>query len=85
MQLTIKTLLGLTLLVALLANGLLNYFATRALQNELDSERYFSLPERELDLEQRILFCERAIKASQFRHAKFEKLGATEPLSEDSP
>ena len=74
MNYTIKKLLGLTLLVALLLNGLINFFAARSLKQET-SDLVRSWPSNEIEVEERILILKRAHEAAKIRTAKFEELG----------
>ena len=87
MQLSIKTLLGLTLLAALLINGLINHFAARALQQELDElsfGRGRPLGTR-ANLEHQTLIFERAIEASRERTAKLKSLPAIDSIETTDP
>lgn len=79
MQVTIKKLLGLTLLVALLVNGLINHFAATTPQFVSEGLRR----RKQVNFEQRILILKRALETSQHRRTKLEELGVIDPETAD--
>ena len=71
---TIKKLLGVTLLVALLLNGLINLFAARSLRRD-SFQLAESWPEIGIEMKERTLILRRATEAAKIRVAKIESLG----------